>query len=272
MQPPGGGALCSSDSPPTIARDQFSELVSSPEGQEKLLEQLQQMGRELAASRLENEGLRASQGMLESELRDAEHQVGQHEHARQREESQHQAAALEAAAQRAAFHAEIEQQEDAAQQLRAHAARAAAALEASAAVQHMAMTAELSDQELAASAQEHRSRQIALAADAERALLGSELGATERSLERAERQRARAAATAAAATATAASAGGGGPSMSSATPIGGPSPSATQTRHHATGSAARPMGDGLTAADASTGPSEDLHADVSDAGRGEAPG
>ena len=268
MEPPDvgeGGTHCSSSSssPAAMAREQFSELVSSPEGQEKLLETMLQMGRELAASRLENEGLRASQGMLESELRDAEHQVGQREHARQREESQHRAAALEAAAQHAAFHAEIEQQEDAAQQLRAQAARAAASAAASAAVQRMAMTAELSEQEAAARAQEDRSRQIALAADAERALLGSELGATERSLERSERQRARAAVTATAAAVAA-------PATLRRDP-GRPPPGAVQARHDATGSAARPMGDGLTAADASTGPSEDLHAPVSNAGHGEAP-
>lgn len=241
-------ASSSADALATPSDRELMELAASPEGQVKLLQHALQIKEELAAARRENIHLRASQGMLESELRSAEQRVAQGEHARERDESTHRAqaalASLEAAAQRAAVTAELEQQEDTARQLQASAARSAASAVAAAndlaaaAVQRLAITAELEQQEDAARLQHESSRLAALAADAERQLLGSELGATERSLERSERRRARDTAIAVAATAA-------------VQPLPRTPPA------DVTGTAsARATDDGRTGDEASTGPSE----------------
>ena len=125
--------------------------------------------------------------------------------------------ALEAMAQRASILIEIEAGDRRAAEHR---------------VAHAAVTAELTEQEGAA----QRSRQEALMVDAELALLGSELGATEQSLRVAEQRRARAVAAAAEAIA-------GG--------VGGP----LQLAPRQDEIAPRTRDDGLTSSDASTGPS-----------------
>ena len=224
------------------------ELAASPEGQVKLLQHALQIKEELAAARRENIHLQASQGMLESELRSAEQRVAQGEHARERDESTHRAqaalASLRGSCAASCRHRRARAARGHGRQLQASAARSAASAVAAAndlaaaAVQRLAITAELEQQEGAARLQHESSRLAALAADAERQLLGSELGATERSLERSERRRARDTAIAVAATAA-------------VQPLPRTPPA------DVTGTAsARATDDGRTGDEASTGPSE----------------
>ena len=184
-------------------------------------------------------------GMLETELRAAERATGVAHRELQREEGARQIERAEAAVHRAAVIIELgiqEVQQADTQQQAAHAAREAA-------VQRAAVTTELEEQEDAARAEADRSHQRALAADAERELLGAELGATERSLEREQRRRRTAIAVAAAAASSPAN-GQDAPAVSQpGIPV---VVGATGT---SSSSIERSMGDGVTNVEASTGPS-----------------
>ena len=152
------------------------------------------------------------------------------------------AAAAEAAVQRAeviAIRSEVRHEEGVRQALVARHHAQAHAIRSEAAVMAAEMAAEIGEVERATRVQEDRTRQLALAADAERALVAAELGATERSLAVAS---ARAERAAAAATNHPAGRGQRGAAD------GPPADATSQT-------VPRPRNDGLTQAELATGPS-----------------
>ena len=221
-----------SDTNSSTVNEQLSALQSK----------LDKRDEELLVVRSENLSLRTTQHMLEAELRLAEHEAQQDSTVAQRALADARRSLTESRVFTGAVSTELRNEESTRQRLVANHTRDQVATRAEADVQRAAVTAELGLFELATRVQEDRDRQQVLAGardDAERALVAAELGATERHLAvasvRAERaQRAADSAVAAGYHAERPNA---------------PPPAAAD----ATG--ARQRNDGLTPADAATGPS-----------------
>ena len=201
---------------------------------EALEARLHARDQELDAARRENLALRTSALMLGAELRSAEDDAQTDSNAAQ--------VALDAArTSLTEVSRELRNEESIRQTLVAENTRRHEEVRAEAAANRAAVAAEIGLFEIAERAQEDFNRQRALASDRERALVAEELDTTERNLAAASAHAVRVLARARAAEDTIA---GGGVRAA-------PRPPADAT----SASAPRPRNDGLTAAEAATGPS-----------------